>query len=173
MDSQKLKNLIFKIGKKQDKLAFNDIFEYFAPRVMGYLINSGSQKEVAEEITQEVLNNVWLKSQQFDQKKGNVNTWIFTIARNKRIDRIRKKENPEYNSSDLVDALYQEQPFYNVESDERIVKMQSKLDENEKKLIKMNFFQGKTHNLISKELEIPVGTIKSRIRKIITKMKKS
>ena len=173
MNNNKLCNLIFKIANEQDKSAFNDIFDYFAPRVIGYLVGSGSQKEIAEEIAQEVLSMVWQKASKFNYKKGNVNTWVFTIARNKRIDRIRKNENPSYNTVDLIDALYSKNNIQNNDFEEEIRVLQNKLNENEKKLIKMNFFEGKSHKIISKDLEIPLGTIKSRIRKILTKIRNS
>ena len=173
MNNNKLCNLIFKIANEQDKSAFNDIFDYFAPRVIGYLVGSGSQKEIAEEIAQEVLSMVWQKASKFNYKKGNVNTWVFTIARNKRIDRIRKNENPSYNTVDLIDALYSKNNIQNNDFEEEIRVLQNKSNENEKKLIKMNFFEGKSHKIISKDLEIPLGTIKSRIRKILTKIRNS
>ena len=173
MNNNKLCNLIFKIANEQDKSAFNDIFDYFAPRVIGYLVGSGSQKEIAEEVAQEVLSMVWQKASKFNYKKGNVNTWVFTIARNKRIDRIRKNENPSYNTVDLIDALYSKNNIQNNDFEEEIRVLQNKLNENEKKLIKMNFFEGKSHKIISKDLEIPLGTIKSRIRKILTKIRNS
>ena len=173
MNNNKLCNLIFKIANEQDKSAFNDIFDYFAPRVIGYLVGSGSQKEIAEEVAQEVLSMVWQKASKFNYKKGNVNTWVFTIARNKRIDRIRKNENPSYNTVDLIDALYSKNNIQNNDFEEEIRVLQNKLNKNEKKLIKMNFFEGKSHKIISKDLEIPLGTIKSRIRKILTKIRNS
>lgn len=173
MNSSNLKDLIYKIGNHQNKSAFVDIFDYFAPRIIGYLVSSGTQKEIAEEITQEVLSTVWQKADTFNYKKANVNTWIFTIARNKRIDRLRKNENPEYNSVELIDALYSDNNQQNLDFEQKIIEIQSKLTEYEKKLIKMNFFEGKTHIIISRELEIPLGTVKSKIRNILTKMKNS
>ena len=171
MDNSELKKLISQIAKSQDKIAFGKIFDYFAPRVMGYLVASGTYEEVSEEITQEVLTIVWQKSYQFDENIANVSTWIFTIARNKRIDRIRKNENPSYNTIELIDALYSIDDEQNLIIEEKVTRMQSKLSVNEKKLIKMNFFEGKTHKIISQELEIPLGTVKSRIRNILKKMK--
>jgi RNA polymerase sigma-70 factor (ECF subfamily) len=171
MQNEQLKILILKIGEKRDKNAFNLIFDYFAPRILGYLIGSGTQKDVAEEITQEALTLVWQKAFQFDSKKGNVSTWIFTITRNRRIDRFRKNKNFPHNTIDLIEALYPEEKIQYEDSQEKVRKMQEMLNEKEKKLIKMNFFEGKTHKIISKDLEIPLGTVKSRIRNILIKMK--
>ena len=171
MNNNDLKKLIFKIANDQNKQAFKDIFDYFAPRIIGYLVSSGSQKEIAEEIAQEVLSVVWQKASQFNNKKGNVSTWIFTIARNKRIDRLRKNENPSYNTLDLIDALYPLENDLNQNLEIEIEEIQLKLNEKERKIIKMNFFEGKTHKIISQDLEIPIGTVKSRIRNILIKIK--
>ena len=171
MYNKELEKLVLKITKSQDKLAFSKIFDYFAPRIISYLKSSGTDPEISEEITQEVLSTVWQKAYQFDHKIANVSTWIFTIARNKRIDRIRKDKNPLYDTIDLIDALYSQNDEQNPIFEEKIAEIQSMLNLNEKKLIKMNFFEGKTHKIISKELEIPLGTVKSRMRNILKKMK--
>ena len=173
MNNTNLKELILEISINSDKEAFIKIFDYFAPRIMGYLAGSGTKLEIAEELTQEVLTTVWEKSCQFDPNKANVSTWIFTIARNKKIDRIRKDQNPLYNPVDLIDALYNNKINENKEVEEKIEQIQSILTQNEKNLIKMNFFEGKTHKKISEELEIPIGTVKSRIRNILLKMQKN
>ena len=173
MKNEELKNLISKIANSQDKEAFSKIFDYFAPKILGYLINSGISKDISEEITQEVLTTIWQKAHLFNYQKAKVNTWVFTIARNKKIDRMRKDTHPTYNPLDLISALYSDNDNKNIESQEKIVQMQSKLNENENKIIKMNFFEGKTHKNISQELEIPFGTVKSRIRNILKKMKNS
>ena len=173
MNNTNLKELILEISINSDKEAFSKIFDYFAPRIIGYLAGSGTKLEIAEELTQEVLTTVWEKSCQFDPNKANVSTWIFTIARNKKIDRIRKDQNPLYNPVDLIDALYNNKINENKEVEEKIEQIQSILTQNEKSLIKMNFFEGKTHKKISEELEIPIGTVKSRIRNILLKMQKN
>ena len=171
MKNLDLKELIFKIAKSQDKASFNRIFNYFSPRIMGYLISSGTNKGISEEITQEVLSTVWQKAYQFDEKVANVSTWIFTIARNKRIDRVRRNENPYYNLTDLIDSLYSKDSAQNQEIKSDVDVILSSLNEDEKKLIKMNFFEGKSHKVISEETNTPLGTIKSRIRGILNKVK--
>ena len=170
MKDVELSDLIFKIANYQDKKAFNDIFHYFAPKIMGYIVGTGSKKEMAEEITQEVMTTIWQKAYQYNNKKAKLSTWIFTTARNKRIDRLRKYQKPKFNDQDIMDSLYQDETPSNQEIEERIEQIQSKLDINERKLIKMNFFEGKSHKNMSEELEIPIGTVKSRIRNILKKM---
>ena len=171
MQNLDLKELIDKIAKSQDKASFDRIFDYFSPRVMGYLINSGTNRAISEEITQDVLTTVWQKAYQFDQKVANVSTWIFTIARNKRVDWVRKKENPFYNLTDIIDSLYTNSNEQNEEIKGKVEVVLSPLSEDEKKLLKMNFFEGKSHKEISKETNTPLGTIKSRIRSILNKIR--
>jgi len=171
MNNLDLKELIYKIAKSQDRISFNRIFEYFSPRIMGYLISSGTNRAISEEITQEVLSTVWLKAYQFDQKIANVSTWVFTIARNKRIDRMRKNENPDYNLTDLIDSLYPSNSTEKQEIEGEIDVILSTLNEDEKKLLRMNFFEGKSHKMIANETKIPLGTIKSRIRSVLHKMR--
>ena len=134
MKNLDLKKAIMRIAISKDKKSFSVVFDYFAPRLMGYLISSGSQKELAEEITQEVLSTVWQKAYQFDYDKGNVSTWIFTIARNKRVDRFRRNENPFYNKGELIEALYQEESKENLDLEEKTQELLSNLSKNERKL---------------------------------------
>ena len=171
MNNLDLKEIISKIANSQDRASFNIIFEYFSPRIMGYLISSGTNRTISEEITQEVLSTVWQKAYQFDQRIANVSTWIFTIARNKRIDRIRKNENPNYNLTDLTDSLYSNNDTQIKGIEEEVDMILSELNKDEKKLLKMNFFEGKSHKIISKETKIPLGTIKSRIKSILQKIR--
>ena len=88
------------IGKNQDKLAFNTIFRYFAPRLKSFLVKAGSTDSQAEEVIQEVMIAVWTKSSTYDSSKSSVSTWIYTIARNKRIDKIRKERRHYLSESD-------------------------------------------------------------------------
>ena len=96
---------------------------------MGYLINSGSNKEIAEEIIKEVLKNVWQKAYKFDYMRRNVNTWIFSIIRNKRIDRLCKNENPLYNTLDSIDASYADENDKKKDLEIKINEMKFKLNE--------------------------------------------
>ena len=84
------------VQKSQDSKAFAELFDYFAPRVKSFLIRSGASNSMAEDCAQEVMATVWLKAHLFDPSRASVSTWIFTIARNKRIDRVLKGEEFEF-----------------------------------------------------------------------------
>ena len=171
MENNQLKNLIVKISKSKDRLAFNQVFDYFVPRIIGYLVTSGLNRDVSEEIAQEVMTSIWQKAYLFDPIKANVSTWVFTITRNKKIDRFRKNKKNNFNTLDLIDNLYSNNNHENENLKEKTSEIQANLNKNERELIKMNFFEGKNHKIISQHLEIPLGTVKSRIRSTLKKMK--
>jgi RNA polymerase sigma-70 factor (ECF subfamily) len=163
------------IGKNQDKLAFNSIFRYFAPRLKSFLVKAGSTDSQAEEVIQEVMIAVWTKSSTYDSSKSSVSTWIYTIARNKRIDKIRKEKRHYLSESDEgleipVDST-QEKEIFSAQVSNNLKKYMSNLPEEQSKLLKLSYFYNKTHADISAELKIPLGTVKSRIRLALTKMR--
>ena len=163
------------IGKNQDKLAFNNIFRYFAPRLKSFLVKAGSTDSQAEEVIQEVMIAVWTKSSTYDSNKSSVSTWIYTIARNKRIDKIRKEKRHYLSESDEgleipVDST-QEKEIFASQVSNNLKKYMSNLPEEQSKLLKLSYFYNKTHADISEELKIPLGTVKSRIRLALTKMR--
>jgi len=124
-------------------------------------------------LTQEVLSTVWVKSNLYDSTKSALSTWIFTIARNKKIDFFRKNSKINFQEEDIREFLYQDRevdPIEENEAKKQIERINNELDEQQKIMIKMNFFENKSHKKIADELEIPLGTVKSRIRHILTKM---
>ena len=173
MEKAHLTNLMKRIQKDRDELAFSEIFDFFAPKVNAYFIQNGIKFESSEELTQEVLSTVWLKSNLYDSTKSALSTWIFTIARNKKIDFFRKNSKIKFVEEDIREFLYQDREVDLIEENEakkQIEKINNELDEQQKIIIKMNFFENKSHKKIADELEIPLGTVKSRIRHILTKM---
>ena len=173
MEKSDLNNLMKRIQKDRDEMAFSQIFDFFAPKINAYFIQNRIKIESSEELTQEVLSNVWLKSNLYDSKKSALSTWIFTIARNKKIDFFRKNSKINFKEEDIREFLYQDRevdPLEEKEVKKQIERINNELDEQQKIMIKMNFFENKSHKKIADELEIPLGTVKSRIRHILTKM---
>ena len=175
MEKIHLTNLMKRVQKDRDELAFSEIFDFFAPKVNAYFIQNGIKFESSEELTQEVLSTIWMKSNLYDIKKSALSTWIFTIARNKKIDFFRKNSKIDFKEEDIRDFLYQDREVDLVKENEvnkQIERINEELDEQQKIMIKMNFFENKSHKKIADELEIPLGTVKSRIRHILTKMQR-
>ncbi len=175
MEKSYLSDLMRKVQKDRDELAFSEIFDFFAPKVNAYFIQNRIKFDSSEELTQEVLSTVWVKSNLYNSKKSALSTWIFTIARNKKIDFLRKNLQISFKEEDIRDFLYQDREndlFDENQIKKQIERINNELDEQQKIMIKMNFFESKSHKKIADELEIPLGTVKSRIRNILTKMHK-
>ena len=175
MDKIELKNLMVKITNDRDEMAFSDLFDFLAPKIKSYYLQNGLINDTAEELTQEVMSIIWSKSDKYDPSKSAVSTWVFTIARNKKVDFYRKNSRFDYNEEDIREFIYEENQNNKInesEINDQIKIINQELDSGQQKLIKMNFFENKSHKKIAEELEIPLGTVKSRIRHILTKMHK-
>ena len=172
MENAKIIELVKKISEERNEIAFSEIFDFIAPKINAYYLKNNFTIEQAEELTQEVLSTIWLKSKLFDPEKSKFITWSFTIARNKKIDFYRKNKKSDVNEEDIRDFLYEDNKSDDYELESTIKKITKELDENQKKLIKMSFFEQKSHKNIAEELEIPLGTVKSRIRASLNKMQK-
>ena len=175
MDKFEILDLINKVKKDRDEIAFSKLFDFLAPKINAYFLQNSINSQNSEELTQEVMSILWSKSNLYNSNKSSLTTWIFTIARNKKIDFFRKNIGFKTNEEDVRRFLYEENDVDDTENDEilwKINKINQQLNTEQKKIIKMNFFENKSHKKIAEELEIPLGTVKSRIRHILIKMKK-
>ena len=175
MDKTEITKLMSEVASKRDEIAFSKLFDYIAPKINAYFIQNSINKELSEELTQEVMSTLWSKSNLYDPRKSALTTWIFTIARNKKVDFYRKNSRFDYNEEDIREFIYEENQNNKInesEINDQIKIINQELDSGQQKLIKMNFFENKSHKKIAEELEIPLGTVKSRIRHILTKMQR-
>ena len=173
MDYSELSKLMVKIRDNRDQIAFSQLFDFLAPKINSYYLQNGLIKDNAEELTQEVMSTIWSKSELYDATKASISTWVFAIARNKKVDFFRKNTTKSLNEEDVREFLYEENNKYSVHESEikdQVSRINKELNKEQRKIIKMNFFENKSHKKIADELEIPLGTVKSRIRHILTKM---
>lgn len=168
-------DLVVAIAERQDRTAFSELFEYYAPRVKSYLMRLGSDGAQAEEIAQDVMVNVWRKAALFDRAQASVSTWIFRIARNRRIDVFRRSRRPDLDPEEpMVLPSGVEAPEARVESLEteaRVRAAMKDLPEEQVSLLKLAFYEGLSHREIAEKIGVPLGTVKSRIRLAFVKMK--
>ncbi|MCX7302667.1 MAG: sigma-70 family RNA polymerase sigma factor [Rhodobacterales bacterium] len=161
------------IRDRQDKQAFAELFRHFAPRVKAFLMKSGSTADFAEECTQDVMATLWRKAHMFDGTKASVSTWIFTIARNRKIDMIRKDRRPEpedLNWGPETESSAAEIMAIQQDSDE-LARALSTLPDKQRKLIERAYFGELSHSEIAAETGLPLGTIKSRIRLALDRLR--
>ncbi len=168
--------LMARIAHDQDRAAFAALFGHFGPRVKAYLMRSGSDMESAEELSQEALMTVWRRAESFDPKQASVATWIFTIARNKRIDAFRRLNRPELDPEDPAltpqAELEPDEHLDEVQKSKAIQEAVKTLPKEQAEMLRMAFFQDKAHSQIAEETGLPLGTVKSRLRLAIARMRK-
>lgn len=170
---------LFRVAKSRDRVEYQKIFNHFAPLVKAYILRNLStdiDRSHSDEIAQEVMIKVWNKSPSFNAEKANVNTWIFAIARNSRIDFLRKK-NRAGNTVAVEDIWLEDDtdsPLLNLQRHraESVVKNAlADLPEEQNQALVMAFVEGKSHTEVAAALGLPLGTVKSRIRLALNKMK--
>jgi RNA polymerase sigma-70 factor, ECF subfamily len=163
--------LIEAVGKSQDRAAFSALFEHFAPRVKTFMRRSGASDTSADELAQETLLTVWRKARLFDPASAGASAWIFTIARNLRIDVLRRESRGSARETSDVDAEFQvdESPLPDsqlatTQSEKRVRAALAELSEEQMQVIELSFYEEKAHAEIAQILQIPLGTVKSRLR---------
>ena len=158
--------LIKKVETLKDTSAFEELFNHFAPRVKAFLMKSGADPQMAEECSQEVMATVWGKAHLFDPSRASASTWIFTIARNKKIDAIRKQNRPEPEQlyPDLDYEPDQESVVELQQETERLTLALGELPEKQRVLVEKAYLGELSHSEIAEITGLPLGTIKSRIR---------
>ena len=161
------------IRDNQDEAAFAELFRHFAPRVKAFLLKSGTEPTLAEECTQEALATVWNKAHLFDPTRASVATWIFTITRNRKIDALRKQRRPE--PEDLVWGPQEEPDQADVlamtQETKKLGAALTALPSKQRLLIEKAYFGELSHSEIAIETGLPLGTIKSRIRLALERLR--
>ncbi|WP_067864932.1 sigma-70 family RNA polymerase sigma factor [Neptuniibacter marinus] len=164
--------MLSRLAESKDKTLYIALFRHFAPRVKSYLIRLGLVDTVAEELMQETMLAVWRKSHLYNSSKAAASTWIFTLARNKSIDLMRKQKYPEYDLEEWQEEPdHQDSPCEQGVVSERMNSAINTLPENQAQVIYMSFFEGRSHADISDRLGVPLGSVKSRIRLASEKLK--
>lgn len=167
--------LLLRVGSDRDRFAFKKLYEHFAPRLKSFLLRIGSDMSAAEEICQESMIMVWRRAETFNPESAGASTWIFTIARNKRIDKLRKDNRP---LPDLNDPSFFQIPvdksddiLQRVEEEKKIKNALKNLPPEQAKLILSAYYEEKSHRKIADETNLPLGTVKSRIRLAINRLR--
>lgn len=167
---------LLEIAASGDRRAFAAIYGYFAPRVKGFLMRGGATPEEAEDLAQDTMVKVLNKAGQFDPQKASAATWIFTIARNSRIDAIRRATKPALDASEPM-LVPEESPRADElcelsERDMRIRKAFEGLPTDQREVMRLHFFEDEPHSTIAERLDLPLGTVKSRLRLAFDKVRR-
>lgn len=164
----RLSRLLVTVAEHRDRQAFREVFDHFSPRLKAYLLRQGTDAALAEEVVQETMVNVWRKAGQFDPAKASVSGWVFAIARNMRIDMLRRARRPEPDFDDPALVPDPEPHAHEVIDREqqagRLRAAVASLPSEQQEVLRLAFFEDKAHAVIAEELGLPLGTVKSRIR---------
>lgn len=170
--------LLQAVGQYRDRAAFIALFQHFAPRLKSFLMKKGNTPEHAEELAQETMLSVWDKAPQYDPTRAGAGTWIFTIARNRHIDSLRRgSARPDIDIDDPAFILADDSPAPDarVIEEDRAGKLAAaiqSLPPEQSDVIRKSFFEDMTHAQIAAETKIPLGTIKSRLRLALERLHK-
>jgi RNA polymerase sigma-70 factor (ECF subfamily) len=174
-EARDLADLLLRVAERNDRSAFANLFSHFGPRIKGFMMKTGASDDLAEEVVQETMVTIWTKARLFDPAKAGASTWIFTIARNKRIDMIRRRNRPE---PDMHDPMFQpdpepdgEQALSSQQDQQRIRKAMAELPPEQYEIVRLSFFEGLAHSAIAEHLDLPLGTVKSRLRLAFRKVR--
>ena len=169
--------LIAEVALRRDREAFRRLFEFFAPRIKGYLRRTGSSEAEAEEIAQDAMVALWRKADRFDPATSGAVAWIYTIARNLRIDAVRRGRRTERMLQD-VEAEYRPEPVESTETAfgrsqeaERVELALQRLPAQQSEIIRLSFLEERPHSEIAGLLGIPLGTVKSRVRLAMNRLR--
>ncbi len=165
-DYQKM--LLTRIATDSDRDAFRALFVHYGPRIKAVMLKAGADQQLAEDLVQDVMLNVWRKSKLYSPERGAVSTWIYTIARNARIDKLRRGSSKPYEDLDDVELASEEADGEDMvianEISGRVTDALSELPDDQRQIIRMAYIEDLSQSDIASKLSIPLGTVKSRMR---------
>jgi RNA polymerase sigma-70 factor, ECF subfamily len=168
--------LLARVAVSRDRAAFAALFDHFAPRVKSFMMRKGSSADQAEDLVQETLIAVWNKAAMFSTDRGSVSTWIFTIARNLRIDRLRRERSQLYTDLEDFDApdlrTGAEESLGRLQEDNYVSIALAQIPDEQRQLLILSYVEDVPQSEIATRLNIPLGTVKSRMRLGYQRMRK-
>ncbi|OKY27907.1 sigma-70 family RNA polymerase sigma factor [Thalassotalea sp. PP2-459] len=176
-EHQQLSQWLISVANHRDKAAFSELFKFFAPKILRIAKNKIGSEAQASEIVQETMSNIWRKAHLFDAQKGAPTTWVYTVMRNVTFDMLRKvKSNREDTLSDDIwplaeQSASEDEPFEDHLAQNNILSVIETLPENQQQVIKGFYFMEMSQEQLANHLGLPLGTIKSRLRLALAKLK--
>lgn len=169
------KEFVAKLKANKNPEDFEAMFNYYAPRIKSLLMKSGADHAQAEDIMHDTMLNIWQKIDLYNGDKGTFSSWVFTIARNNRIDLLRKKSSQPYTDITEIEIVSETKDGQTLVEEGSVKKNLSDaidaLPDKQKEIIQLSYINDMTQEEISRHLRIPVGTVKSRMRLAYQKMK--
>lgn len=177
-NAQHFKSLMLRVARDRDKKAFSELFDHFAPLLRAYsFAREPGATLVADDLAQEVMIKVWNKAHTYKPELAAVSTWIFTLARNSRIDYLRRngRFSTDIDPTDIFENLEDEgpDPFQAAQqqkAEQRVFQGLKQLPVEQSQVLAKVYLEGKSHQETAEELSLPLGTVKSRVRLALQKL---
>lgn len=167
--------LLLRVGAG-DKQAFARLFEIYARKVKSYLVRLGAPAALAEDLAQDAMVSIWRRAASYDSRKAKASTWIFVIARNAWIDRLRRERvELAYRDTLLIDEESDDETpdaaAMRTQTEEQVASAMATLSEEQRQVVRLSFFEDRPHSEIAERLGLPLGTVKSRLRLALMKLR--
>lgn len=177
LSADEQEGLAARVAQARDRDAFAALFDHFAPRLKGYLQRLGLDAGAAEEIVQETMIVLWHKADLFDARRSSLATWLYRVARNRRIDHARRQATRNFDQNDpTLQPEEMEEPGAALDTRQRDQRVRAALDglpDDQREAVRLAFFVGLSHSEISQRTGLPMGTVKSRIRLAFGRLKQA
>jgi RNA polymerase sigma-70 factor, ECF subfamily len=179
-----MRSLMHRVAETRDRAAFQSLFVHFGPRLKSFMMRKGAAPELAEELMQETLLTVWTKATLYNPEKASVATWVFTIARNLRIDRLRREPVQHFDDVDDLEiseneaghaagAIAQDEHVNARQEEVLIARALETLPEDQAEIIRLSFMDDLSQSEVAERLGLPLGTVKSRTRLAYGKLRQA
>ena len=168
-------SLLRAVADDRDRRAFAQLFRTYGPRIKGYLGKRGTDLATADEMVQEVMLAVWHKAHQFDASRGNASTWIFTISRNTLFSHLRHRARPEVDPSDpqcVPAAELPDEQLAALRDQAAVAAAMRSLPPEQVDALRGAYFQGQTLNQVAEQQKVPLGTVKTRVRLALERLRR-
>jgi RNA polymerase sigma-70 factor (ECF subfamily) len=168
--------LLSAVALHRDREAFAQLFDHFAPRVKSFMLRKGTSPELAEDLVQETMIAVWTKAAQYAPERGAASTWVFTIARNLRIDRLRRESSAFFVDLEGFDAPSEEssgdESLNRTQEDGHVTQALEQIPVEQRELLILSYVEDVSQVMIAERLKLPLGTVKSRMRLAYRRLRK-
>jgi RNA polymerase sigma-70 factor (ECF subfamily) len=175
LEQAEMASLLSRIAERRDKQAFATLFDAYGPRLKSFMLRKGADDGQAEDLVQDTMLAVWTKANFYMAEKGSVTTWIYTIARNLRIDRLRRESSVHFTEIDGFDAADEgpvsDQILIRAQEDGRVTKALATLPREQREILLLSYVDDLAQSEIAEKLGVPLGTVKSRMRLAYQKLK--
>jgi RNA polymerase sigma-70 factor (ECF subfamily) len=170
-------DLLRRVAEQAEPAAFRELYQTYGPRVKAYMMRCGADAATADDLVQETLLTVWRKAALYANDRGSIGAWVFTIARNLRIDRLRRElpwqQLPEGRLQEASADVPADEALYAKQRQRRVGAVLAELPDEQRAVVTLSFVDGLSHSAIAEQLRLPLGTVKSRIRLACQRIRES